>query len=102
MEKDRIQINLESTISQAFIRELTFDGLNYQFNQIKKQNSVQSFKSGKVISLARIVNALEEKLKEMSSFKDENYMVVIPGEFLKGFKAAIDELNKVYLKSLEN
>jgi hypothetical protein len=91
-------INLKSFVSQMYIKKLSTEGLDFLFKTVK----VQSFKSGQVISLARSVNVLEEKLKEISSFKDENYMVAIPGEFLRGFKAAIDELNKVYLKSLEN
>lgn len=91
-------INLKSFVSQMYIKKLSAEGLDFLFKTIK----VQSFKSGEVISLARSVNRLNEKLDTMSSLKDENYMVVIPGEFLKGFKAAIDELNKVYLKSLEN
>ena len=91
-------INLKSFVSQMYIKKLSTEGLDFLFKTVK----VQSFKSGEVISLARSVNALEEKLKEISSLKDENYMVVIPGEFLKGFKAAIKELNEIYLKSLDN
>lgn len=91
-------INLKSFVSQMYIKKLSTEGLDFLFKTVK----VQSFKSGEVISLARSVNALEEKLKEMSSLKDENYMVVIPYKFLKGFKAAIKELNEIYLKSLDN
>lgn len=91
-------INLKSFVSQMYIKKLSAEGLDFLFKTIK----VQSFKSGEVISLARSVNRLNEKLDTMSSIRDENYMLVIPSEFLNGFKAAIDELNKVYLKSLEN
>ena len=91
-------INLKSFVSQMYIKKLSTEGLDFLFKTVK----VQSFKSGEVISLARSVNALEEKLKEMSLFKDNNYIVVIPSDFFKGFKAAIDELNEIYLKSLDN
>ena len=90
-------INLKSFVSQMHIKKLSTEGLNFLFKTVK----VQSFKSGEVISLARSVNRLNEKLDTMSSIRNKNYMLVIPSEFLNGFKAAIDELNEVYLRSLE-
>jgi hypothetical protein len=95
---DNTKISLESPLSQSYIRRLSSRSLNYLFEAIR----VQSFNSGKSITLAGSISKLNEKLDTISSLKDENYVLVIPGEFLNGFKAAIKELNEVYLGSLES
>lgn len=89
-------INVEGTISQAFIRELSFNGLNYLFKQVYLQAHDKGYK----LTLANSLVILHNKLESMKTFRTEEGMLVAPGEFLNGFKAAIEELNEVYLKSL--
>lgn len=81
-------INLKSFVSQIYIKKLSTEGLDFLFEAAR----VQSFKSGEIISLTRSLNILNEKLNDC--------ILVSSNEFIDGFKAAIDELNDVYLRSL--
>ena len=82
-------INLKSFVSQMYIKKLSTEWLAFLFEAAK----VQSFKSGEVISLARSLNILNDKLNDG--------ILVSSNEFIERFKAAIKELNKVYLRSLK-
>ena len=88
--EDKLQINIEASISQAFIRELSFNGLNYLFSQVKSQNYLIGHISGLEFGLRKLNNKLIQ-VKEISCSR----------EYMTGWEAAIKELNEVYLRSLE-
>ena len=90
--EDRMQINVEASISQAFIRELSFNGLNYLFDQVKSQNYLIRHTSGLEFSLRKLNQKLA-RVKE-SGLMNEDY--------INGWDDAIFDLNKVYSNSLDN
>ena len=70
--EDRMQINVEASISQAFIRELSFNGLNYLFDQVRSQNYLIGHTSGLEFSLRKLNQKLA-RVKE-SGLMNEDYI----------------------------
>jgi hypothetical protein len=70
--EDRMQINVEASISQAFIRELSFNGLNYLFDQVRSQNYLLGYTSGLEFSLRKLNQKLA-RVKE-SGLMNEDYI----------------------------
>lgn len=77
-------INVES----AFIRELSPIGLNYVFSEVFKQACKGTYQKSLVILNNKLTRVKESGLMN--------------GDYINGWDDAIFDLNKMYLKNLDN